>query len=440
MWQAQQCGTKLRQSAVAILGAWFLAGTLSAQNEKSVDFRRDVLPLIRQNCVVCHGPGKQMNNFRLDRRSMAMRGGTRSVIVPGSSASSRLYLRLIGTEFGEQMPPTGPLSAEAAGVFKAWIDQGAEWPDDLAGEVDLPPADAKAVKMAEAMRSGDLATFQKFVAEDPKSLNLRGPDGSTPFMFAVLYGDAATVSKLIEKGGQVNQRNDAQATALMWAATNFEKARLLLEHGAEANPAGTTDSVPLRQAAAAADYEVMKLLIDHGANIRAAGAEALEGPLEADCQKCIELVEKNVNAKEYSTALLALSIHSERVKAIRFLLDHGANVNVEDVDGRTPILFAANSDYQTLETVKLLIDHGADVNAKNHFGQSPLYLAKLHGNTPIVSLLLKSGAKADTDPAPVLKVRKDNTIQDAVQRALPLIQRADLNFMKSSGCTSCHNE
>src|SRR5271170_3157067 len=122
MWQAEQFGTKLGHCAGVMLGAYFVAGSLSAQTEKSVDFRRDVLPLIRQNCVVCHGPGKQMNNFRLDRRSMAMRGGTRSVIVPGSSASSRLYLRLVGTEFGEQMPPTGPLSAEAAGVFKAWID------------------------------------------------------------------------------------------------------------------------------------------------------------------------------------------------------------------------------------------------------------------------------------------------------------------------------
>ncbi len=403
-----------------------------------------------------------------------MRGGTRSVIVPGSSASSRMYLRLIGTEFGDQMPPTGPLTAEAANVFKTWIDQGAKWPDDLAGEVDLPPPDPKAVKMVTAVRNGDIATFQKFVAEDPQSLNLRGPDGSTPFMFAVLYADAAAVGKLIEKGGQVNRQNDAQATALMWAATNLEKTRLLLnhgaevnarsndgrtalsiaatkagsapivrlllEHGAKANPAGSTDSVPLRQAAAAADYDVMKLLIDHGANIRAAGAEALEGPLEADCKKCIDLVEKGFDAKGYTKALLALSIHSENVKAIRFVLDHGANVNAEDVDGRTPILFAANSDYQTLETVKLLIDHGANVNAKNHFGQSPLYLAKLHGDTPIVDVLIKSGAKADTDPEPALKAQKENTIQSAVQRALPQIQRADLNFMKSSGCTSCHNE
>ena len=73
-----------------------------------------------------------------------MRGGTRSVIVPGSSASSRLYLRLSGNQFGKQMPPTGALNPEQVVVFKNWIDQGAEWPDALANDVDPPPADAKA--------------------------------------------------------------------------------------------------------------------------------------------------------------------------------------------------------------------------------------------------------------------------------------------------------
>src|SRR5579862_80406 len=97
--------TMLKRGAAGLIAyACLLAGTLSAQTDTKVDFRRDVLPLIRQNCIACHGPNLQMNNFRLDRRSTAMRGGTRTVIIPGSSASSRLYLRLIGNQFGNQMP------------------------------------------------------------------------------------------------------------------------------------------------------------------------------------------------------------------------------------------------------------------------------------------------------------------------------------------------
>src|SRR5260221_8027529 len=84
----------IRHSESVVLAACLFAATAAAETDSKVDFGRDVLPLIRQNCMTCHGPNVQMNNFRLDRRSTAMRGGTRSVIVPGSSDSSRLYLHV----------------------------------------------------------------------------------------------------------------------------------------------------------------------------------------------------------------------------------------------------------------------------------------------------------------------------------------------------------
>jgi len=60
-----------------------------------------------------------------------------------------------------------------------------------------------------------------------------------------------------------------------------------------------------------------------------------------------------------------------------------------------------------------------------------------------VDLLLKAGAKGEpaaTAAMELTKLRKPNTAHDAVVRALPLIQQADLSFTKKSGCVSCHNE
>ena len=54
-----------------------------------------------------------------------MRGGLQSDIGPGNAEGSRLYQRLVGSRFGLQMPPTGPLAHEEIGVIKEWIDQGA---------------------------------------------------------------------------------------------------------------------------------------------------------------------------------------------------------------------------------------------------------------------------------------------------------------------------
>src|SRR5437588_5386324 len=100
----------------------FAAGILSAQSPATVDFARDVVPILRQNCIGCHGPSQQISGLRLDRRSAVL---SRKGVVPGSSANSFLYHRISGTEYGMQMPPTGPLRAEQISTLKTWIDQGA---------------------------------------------------------------------------------------------------------------------------------------------------------------------------------------------------------------------------------------------------------------------------------------------------------------------------
>ena len=89
-----------------MLSAFALAGLLAAQTPGKIDFRRDIQPLFQEHCIGCHGPSQQMGGMRLDRRSSArgIRGGT--TIGPGNAEGSRLYLRLIGTKYGIQMPPT----------------------------------------------------------------------------------------------------------------------------------------------------------------------------------------------------------------------------------------------------------------------------------------------------------------------------------------------
>jgi mono/diheme cytochrome c family protein len=159
---------------------------------KKVDFAKDVMPLFRQNCIECHGPKKQESGMRLDRRSSAM--NLRRRIVPGGSANSRVYYRLVGVEYGPQMPPTGALGAEQIAIIKAWIDQGADWPDALANERAVPPLNPKAVAMVEALRSDELPRFLKAAHADPNLLNERGPEGSTPFMYAVLYSNTETLA------------------------------------------------------------------------------------------------------------------------------------------------------------------------------------------------------------------------------------------------------
>ncbi len=127
----------LTQVALLECFAEDIATKLPPVANKDVDFVRDVRPLFERACIRCHGPDKQKSEFRLDIRQTALTGGESFApnIVPGKSADSPLVKMVAG--IGDvTMPPEGDrLSAEEVGLLRAWIDQGAKWPDELAGEL-----------------------------------------------------------------------------------------------------------------------------------------------------------------------------------------------------------------------------------------------------------------------------------------------------------------
>src|SRR5205814_7944341 len=96
---------------------------------------RDVKPIFAANCYSCHGEKKQKNNFRLDVKSVALNGGDDGAdIRPGKSADSRLIHYVAGLVPDKRMPQKAdPLTPEQVGILRAWIDQGANWPDDADG-------------------------------------------------------------------------------------------------------------------------------------------------------------------------------------------------------------------------------------------------------------------------------------------------------------------
>jgi ankyrin repeat protein len=460
------------------LGAVLLCQLLHAQGPAKIDFARDVQPIFQAHCIACHGPTQQMNRFRLDRRSDALRGGTISVIGPGNADASRLYLRLIGSEYGVQMPPTGALNTEQIGIIKAWIDQGAEWPDQFAGETQLPPVDPKARPILNALRDGDHSAFQKLVTADPQAANRKGPDGATPLMYAALYGTAADVRLLLEKGANANIRNNAGATALMWAVEDPEKVRLLLEHGADVKARSDDGRVPLviaageygsspvvklmldhgadpsvkssasssgtatalGEAAYSGDETTFRMLIDHGADIEAAGPAPIYFAIQSNCTACRDLLLQSADRSFLNRAMILTAPPGADGLPIKMLLEHGADANTTDRAGQTILMLAASSDALPVESVKALLERGVAVNAKNAQGQTALDLAKLRGRTPIVDLLVKAGAEdRAVSGEPLPKPKPAGSPRAAVERSIPLLQRADVTFLRKSGCVSCHN-
>lgn len=125
-----------------MIRAWTLAAvaacSLTAQTselppaiDRPVDFAGEVRPLFEQRCYACHGPSNQINGLRLDSKRAALKGGhSGPAIVPGESSESRLIHMVAGFRVKTVMPPGQPLSAEEVGMLRAWIDQGAKWPEE----------------------------------------------------------------------------------------------------------------------------------------------------------------------------------------------------------------------------------------------------------------------------------------------------------------------
>jgi hypothetical protein len=101
--------------------------------EREVDFVRDIQPLLAAKCLHCHGPDEQQGYLRLDARAIVLRGGQSGTLLEiGKSESSLLVHRITGLGTEKRMPlEDEPLSAAEIGLIRAWIDQGAKWPDGV---------------------------------------------------------------------------------------------------------------------------------------------------------------------------------------------------------------------------------------------------------------------------------------------------------------------
>ncbi|VTR98993.1 DUF1553 domain-containing protein [Tuwongella immobilis] len=99
---------------------------------ESVDFAREIQPIFAKACHSCHSDASTKGGLRLDAKAAAFAGGNSGpVIGPGKPDSSELLARIAGTSDGDRMPPKGAaLSAAEIAKVRAWIADGANWPDD----------------------------------------------------------------------------------------------------------------------------------------------------------------------------------------------------------------------------------------------------------------------------------------------------------------------
>jgi hypothetical protein len=135
-WRRQDSSV-LAAAALALLAVRVLSAAeideskLPPAASVTIDFVRDIKPILTNQCYKCHSGEKPKSHFLLTTRENALKGGTQGVdIIPGKSAKSPLIHYVARLVEDMEMPPEGkgtPLTQEQAGLLRAWIDQGLAW-------------------------------------------------------------------------------------------------------------------------------------------------------------------------------------------------------------------------------------------------------------------------------------------------------------------------
>lgn len=108
-------------------------------NAGTIDFARDVQPILSDNCYACHGPDEEERaaDLRLDAEVDA-----KAVFTPGAPDKSELIARITTSDPDDLMPPPEKkdrLSTEQVKILKQWIEEGAEWGKHWAFEAPKKP-------------------------------------------------------------------------------------------------------------------------------------------------------------------------------------------------------------------------------------------------------------------------------------------------------------
>ena len=447
----------------------------------AVDYDKDVRPLLAQNCYSCHGPEVQQSGLRLDQRQPALRGGDYGpVIVPGKSHESKLIRRLMDGDGGMQMPPTGALLPEEIAVLRAWIDQGADFRNDVREEEPPAPIDPKLAALVTAVRSSSRATVSPLLAANRALVTATDAAGSTLLHHAAAFGTIDTMALLLDEGANINAKNRRGSTPLHWAIHDEAKVSLLLARGAAVNARQVEGRTPLYQAAslggaapivrmllakdadpniaiangrtplmAAAgrgDVETMTLLLDAKAKVdvkNGAGETALILAAGDGNPHAVRLLldrgaDARARTKRNETALGNASTAGNE-ETVKLLLDRDAEVNVRNIRGYSPLMLAASSDAIPTGVVKLLLASGADVSFTGDYEETARDLAAKRGETDVTRLL---GGLPRTAPAAISRdaIALRRPIDTSVTQALSMIEKQSYNFIRIGGCNSCHSQ
>ncbi|GKS79063.1 MULTISPECIES: ankyrin repeat domain-containing protein [unclassified Wolbachia] len=247
--------------------------------------------------------------------------------------------------------------------------------------------------------SGNNLDMVQFLLDRGASIEVQDGRDWTPILYAAQSGKWGVVKLLISNGAKFNNEITYQGTPLHFAAQggNLDIAQFLLDKGADIEVENTYNEKPLHLAVDANRLNVVNLLLDRGANLKATemyGRTSLDLAIQKGYEDIVEVLKQKQLDLDKE---LLISTEKGDLEKVRDGIRQGANVNVQDGQGWTPVFLAIQNN--NFNIVELLLDNSADIKVKDNEAWTPLHWAVQLGSLDVVERLVERGADFNASTA-----------------------------------------
>ena len=283
------------------------------------------------------------------------------------------------------------------------------------GGCDVNARDSRALFAAIEKGQFDIV---KVLVEHEVNINARAPYSRfTPLTLAA-ERDIEEISRLlVENGADVDGKDYLGQTAI-FRIGKLAIVKILVNRGANVNVQDKYGRTPLMIHAEKGNKDIVSYLVAHGADVDrkdTVGWTALHISGHLTIVKILVDGGANVNVQD-SDGHTPLMIHAENGNKdiVSYLITHHADVDRRDTAGWTALHISGH-----LTIVKILVDGGANVNVQDDKGRTPLMIHAEKGNKDIVSYLIAHGADVD---------KKDSKGQTALHYVCHREQKGDWDW------------